>query len=241
MRAGIAFVLGALLAFAGCEGRRAGTEVGNPEIKVSAQSIVFDLEDSMEISSLPLRMMGMDYVLAVNDSAFDSGACWKRPGGTLVDLAADSIALPDEFVGNGEWSRAEIVMRTPDGPDGLPDAVDYRSWDNPRYIKFNHIRGPERDTLPALFEWPQNTQFRFRYGRESMESWHWKDEIWVPLRFFAYDWAAMLDSANRSWTYRKDGTGARYLLLSPRENADTWILMKNHLRDCFLADSVIIE
>src|SRR4051812_34278151 len=105
MRGRFAWLLAAALAFAGCDDRRAGTEVGNPEVKVTAQVAVYDFYDSVEVSSLHLVMMGMDYLILKKDSAIDSGVCWKRPGGILMNLDSDSTVLKDTLVEDSNWSR----------------------------------------------------------------------------------------------------------------------------------------
>ena len=241
MRAGIAFVLGALLAFAGCDGRRAGTEVGNPEINVTALVSVSDFYDSVEVTSLHLLMMGMEYVLSGKRAVPDTGVCWRRPGGILLNLASDSGALADTAVEDGEWSHTEIVLRAPDGPSVPANLADYEALENPRYVKFTYNRPGIGDTLPALFEWPQGAEFHLLYGKESLDIWRWDDEIWVPVQFFAHAWAGVLESRNKSWVYRRDGRGARYILFSPQENAATWSGLKESLRDCFGSDSLIIR
>jgi hypothetical protein len=237
----MAWLLGAALAIAGCDDRRAGTEVGNPEITVTARSSIFNDYDSVEVSSLQLMMMGMDYLFSGKNSVVDSGACWKYPGGTLVNLADDYTTLKDTSVEDGHWSRTDIVLRAPDGAAGLPKPADIRTWENPRYVKFNYIRESQRDTLPALFEWPQGMEIRLVFGPAQVDTWRWAGEIWVPFQFFAAPWGDALNTTDRTWTFRQDGLGARYILFSPSENPGTWADLKARLPDCFSADSVIIR
>jgi hypothetical protein len=235
----------AALALAACgDGRRAGTEVGNPEltVTVTAQVGVLDAYDSVVFSALHVRMMGMEYVLSGNGRA-DTGRCWKRPGGILLNLAApDSMFLADTAVEDGSWLRTEVVLRAPEDSALLPGSADIRTWDNPRYIKFQYISPSRSDTVPALFEWPRGTEIRLLYGPETIEAWRVETTLWIPFLFWGYAWADALDgTAPATWTQRRDGRGAPYLVFSPGENAATWKALKDRLPECFLADSVIIR
>ena len=237
----LAWLLGAALASMGCDDRRAGTEVGNPEITVSAMARVYDDYDSVEVSSLQLNMMGMSYVYSGKESVDELGHCWKYPGGILLDLARDTGILADTMIEEGKWSRAEIVLRTPEGPAVPEMLADYRTWNNARYVKFNIIQDSPRDTLPSLFEWPQGVQFRLVFVSATVSDWRWYNEVWVPIEFFVSGWTKSVGAAHREWTYRKDGQGARYILFSPQENPATWADLKNDLPDCFGSDSLIMH
>lgn len=237
---GLSLALAAALALAACDDRRAGTEVGNPEVtvKVTAMVSVFDIPGDVEFASLGFRVMGMGYGLAGNAPA-DTGTCWKHPAGILVDLANSYPSpLADTMVEDRPWTWAHIVLRSPEGPATLPDSADYRVWRNPRYAKFSVISG--RDTLRALFQMPAGMELRLAYSQESVQSWLWGSEIWVPLIFDGATWAGDLKPTD-PWKTRLDGKRLRYVLLSPDENAATWNLLKSRLASAFTADTVQVR
>jgi hypothetical protein len=229
------------LALSACDGRRAGTEVGNPEVKVTAMIAVMDQPGTVEVASLGFRVMGLDYGLA-GLTASDSGTCWKRPAGILVDLVqsdtATSTPLADTMVQIRPWTWAHFVLRSPEGPATLPDLADFRTWKNPRYAKFSVIG--QGDTLHALFEMPAAMELRLAYKQETVHGWNWGGEIWVPLIFYASAWWGDLDPAG-PWETRLDGKHARYVLLSPTENAETWATLKSRLATAFSADTVEVR
>ncbi len=239
MRQRLSWLLAAALALAGCDDRRAGTEVGNPEVIVAADFTVSDYGETQTLA-LNFRVMGMGYAIARPDGVPDSGKCWARPGGTLVDFAADSsFALPDTSIEDeGAWPRAEIILRTPDGPAGIPDSADIAAWSNPRHVKFSlTILG--RDRL-VLFEMPQGIEYRLLFESESIGFWRFEERIWIPFSFNMSNWADPLASV-RGLRTRLDGKGAEYVLLSPTENAASWNALNARMRDCFYADSVIVR
>jgi hypothetical protein len=235
----IAWMLAAALAFAGCDDRRAGTETGNPEITVSASVWVFDYTATQTLA-LNFRVMGMGYSIAPPGGALDSGKCWARPGGTLVDFTApEAFALPDTSIPDkGAWPRAEIVLRTPDGPAGIPDSADIGAWSNPRYIKFRMMLAGGNQLV--LFEMPLGVEYLLRFENESTESWRFDERIWIPFNFNTDSWTQSLPNF-RGLRTRLDGKGARYLLLAPTENAAAWSALNTRMRDCFYADSVIVR
>ena len=66
-------------------------------------------------------------------------------------------SIPDE----GPWPRAEIILRTPDGPAGIPDSADIGTWSNPRYVKFKmNLQDKER---LVLFEMPLGVEYRLQF------------------------------------------------------------------------------
>ena len=75
------------LALTGCDDRRAGTEVGNPEVRVTAQVMLFDEPGSVEVANLGFNVMSLGYGMA-GYVGTDSGTCWKRPAGTLRGAVA---------------------------------------------------------------------------------------------------------------------------------------------------------
>lgn len=229
----------AILASAGCE----GTEVGNPEVKetVTARFNAYNTSPSAQVASLSFEVMRMDYVYDSPGSPEDSGTCWSRPAGTLVDWASenfDSTGLPDTSVRAGTWIRSVLVLRSPAGSATLPDSADIRTWSNPRYAKFYLIQNG--DSLPALFEMPQGTEFRLNYGKTQMQDWNYGDTVWVYVLFNAGNWLDPL-GVRGAWTTRLDGKHARYVVFSPTENAQAWNGLKSRLPASFDSDSVQVR
>lgn len=234
----IAWLLTSALAISGCEDRRAGTEVGNPEITVTASFFVFDYMET-ETLALNFRVMGMSYSIAAPGGVPDSGKCWVRTGGTLVDFAAhDSILLPDTSIPDvGPWPHAEIILRTPDGQAGIPDTADIATWSNPRYVKFNTTL-QDKERL-VLFEMPLGVEYRLQF-EEFIDDWWFEEKIWVPFNFNMSYWADGLVPV-RGLRTRLDGKGAPYLLLSPNENAAAWNALNARMPECFYADTVLVR
>lgn len=233
------WLLGAALAMAGCEGRRAGTETGNPEVIVSAKFMLYEYGKSAT-SDLPFRVMGMEYSVARQSGAPDSGECWKRPGGILVNLAAfGPHPLPDTVIEDlGRWEHAEIILRASDAPAGIPDSADMETWSSPRYAKFDFFSVQAKRKV--LFEMPGDTEYRLRSGSESAEGWRFQDSLWIPFFFNATKWTDTLASVP-GLVPRLDGRNMPYLLLSPEENTAGWNALKAQLPKSFYADSVIVR
>jgi hypothetical protein len=240
MRARWAVWLGTLLAFSGCgDNRRAGTEVGNPEITVSARFFVSSYGYS-HVWALYFNVMGMGYSVALPGNVTDSGKCWGRPLGTLVNFAdAEGAQLPDTMVQDaGIWPHAEIVLRTPDGPTGTPDSGDIDTWSNPRYAKFfAYLMGRP---FTVLFEMPPAVEYRLLFDSTSIGSWWVDKEIWVPFNLSSDSWTDTL-TAFPAFRTRLDGKGQEYVLISPTENARAWNALKATLPRSFYADSVIVR
>ena len=236
MRRALSWLLGAALALAGCGERHAGTETGNPEIVVSARFMVWEY-GTTQTWDLPFQVMGMGYSFARPDGLADSGKCWNRPGGTLVNMAAfEASPLPDTSLPDeGPWDHSVIILRAPEAPAGLPDTADIETWSSPRYAKFDRFSfGVFR---MFLFEMPRGAEYRLHFNRESWESWRLQDTVQVTIDFDMERWTDTLDSFRRLTT-RRDGRNAPYLLLSPTENAAAWNALKAGLPEAFYADSV---
>ncbi|MEO7424341.1 MAG: hypothetical protein ABI036_04090 [Fibrobacteria bacterium] len=227
-----------VIAFTGCDSRRAGTETGNPEITVAADIVTFDYVNNKTLT-LNFRVMGMSYSIARPVGAPDSGKCWTRPGGILVDFAApDSLALPDTSIEDkGDWTHAELIIRTPDGQAGIPDSANIGTWSNPRYARFTLDSQNEKQLV--FFEMPQEAEYRLLFDLESLQGWRSGEKIRVPFNFNSSYWTEALTSYRG--TTRKDRLGARYMLLSPTENSEAWIALKERLPECFYADSVTVR
>lgn len=234
-----AWLLAAALAFAGCGERHAGTETGNPEITVSARFMLSEYGNSYT-THLPFLVMGMGYSIATPSGAPDSGKCWMRPGGTLANLADFSLQpLPDTSIEDkGPWPQAEIILRTPEGPAGVPDTADIETWSSPRYAKFTWVSAGRYHRV--LFEMPQGAEYRLRYGLASTEMWRFPDSILIPFAFNATMWTDTLAAVRRLVT-RLDGRNEPYLLFSPTENAAGWKALAAQLPKSFYADSLVVR
>lgn len=245
MRRGWAFVLGALLAvLPGCSGERhAGTEVGNPEmVRVSAIFASFDTTGEILLEDMHMLAMGMTYQLARPGQPLDTDTCWVDPAGTLVNTSGFDFedVLPDTVVPDGEWVRAELTLRAPEGSAPLPVIEDFETWNHPRYAKFHLARGA--NSLSGIFEMPQEMEFSLIYGRETIETvWRWEDgTMWPLFRFDAGTWLKGLD-AGRSYATRRDGKRVPYVVFSPTENAAAWAALRDSLPGAFEADTLRVR
>jgi hypothetical protein len=225
----IGLLLSALLLAGACD-RLAGTEVGNPEITVSARFALQDSDATASIPSMNLKVVGMDWSVGA-----DSGGCWNEPNGHMVDFAAYAQSpLPVVKVRDGEWSQAEMMLQSPTG-DALPAAIpSFATWSNPRHAKIVKLMGA--DTLRFLFEMPADMRIRLMFDKATIAAWRKDTAITVEVRFDVGRWASGL-GADRAFTFRTDGKRVRYVLLSPRENALAYEAMKALLPKAFMADS----
>lgn len=220
------WLLAALLAI-GCE---QGTEVGNPEIKLAAR---FSLDDSDATASIPemnLKVMRMGWS---SGGYFED--CWNETNGHLVDFAADSSPLPIITLRGGDWKQAEMLLQAPPGDSGFPDTSAFEDWSNPRYAKLIKVMGS--DTLRFLFEMPADLRIKLMFSETTIQSWRGdRSSMLVHVRFDVGQWAAGLGS-EPAFRFREDGKHARYVLLSPVENAKVYGAMKAGLPLAFIADS----
>jgi hypothetical protein len=225
LRLGI--LLPALLA--GSCNRLAGTEVGNPEITMNARFSIRDTDPMADVPALNLKVMGMTWAMS-----YRSAACWNDTNGQLVDFAANGMPLDEVKVREGEWSSAEMVLRAAPGDSTLPVASGFAAWSHPRYAKLVKIMGA--DTVRALFRMPENLQLRLIFGKASIKAWRQGPGMIVDVKFDVGTWAAGL-RPNPAYRFRTDGNRARYLVLSPTENAAAYEAMKALLPKAFVADS----
>jgi hypothetical protein len=227
--------------FAGCfSDRVAGTEVGNPELTVSARFGVENTGDSMTVTGMNLKCMGMTYH-SENDSD-STGTLWGIPEGYMVsmmDMYSDSAALRTVTIRSGAWNRAEMVMKMPVGDSTLPGAVNsggapFSAFSNPRYVKFSkRIKGVDHR---FLFDLAGDASIKLMYGKAHIGTWIHKDSLAVEIMFDAGKWAAGL-ALDASAQIRKDQAGTDYLLLSSSENAKIYNPLKALLPNSFMADS----
>jgi hypothetical protein len=242
---GLACLAAVALGLAGCDDRRAGTEVGNPEVTMTvvAKFSVFDNNQEVNLRSLYVNVMGMKYAwadsVAGNGMRQDSGRCWFSPGGTLSNLAEwQGVPLQPTSVKAATWTRVETILRTPEGPSRLPDSAGFDSWSDPRHAKFYLVRNA--DTLRALFEMPPGREIHLLFSQKSIQLWYWAPQMWVPFNFNAGTWAGVLDSRG-PWTMRQDGKHRPYVLFSPTENAAAWSDLEARFPFSFVADTIQVR
>ena len=232
LQRGAALALAAGLALAGCE-RLAGTEVGNPELTVSARFALLDTSATSDVAAMNMKVMGMGWSMA--DKPADSGVCWNAPQGKMVDFAADKQAPLDPVkVPAGAWSKAEMILYSPPYPAAAPDTGDYAAWDNPRYARFTRVEGG--DTLRALFDLTQALHVKLMFNQARLERWHVGDSMLVKILFDVGRWSQGVKPAG-GWTERRDGKHARYVLFSAEENTAGWEALKARLPDAFSSDT----
>ena len=205
-----------------------GTEVGNPEITIAARFSLDETDVSASIPEMHLTVMGMDW----NKGAY-SGACWNEPNGHTVDLADSSSQLPMVTVRNGDWDWAEMQLQSTPREPGFPDTSAFADWSNPRYAKLIKVTGT--DTLRFLFEMPEDLRINLKFDKSTIQSWRKDQAITVQIHFDVGRWAAQLGS-NTGYRFRQDGKRARYVLLSPIENAAVYGTMRTWLPLAFPAN-----
>jgi hypothetical protein len=224
-----AFLTAALLA-SGCDNELAGTEVGNPELTLTARFAIRDSDAAVSIPEMDLKVMGMGWNVGA-----DSAACWNGPEGYMVDFAADAQdALPPVPVRDAEWTKAELLLQSPAGNGTLPNSGGFDSWSNPRYIKL--VKVTAGDTVRAAFELPADMRIRLGFSGKTIDSWRNGRRLTALVRFDAGTWASGLGSAP-SLAFRNDGKHGRYALLAPGENAAAWQALKAMLPQAFMADA----
>jgi hypothetical protein len=220
----------ALLLANACD-RLAGTEVGNPEITVAARFALRDTAAGVSIPEMSLKCMGLGYSMPG-----DSGTLWDNPNGYMVDFAAgDSEAVPLVKVHEGNWSQAEMMLQSPAGDSSLPDSQGYEAWGNPRYTKLVKVMGA--DTVRFLFEMPAGMRIKLMFGKGAVAAWQRDHRMTATILFDGGAWARGAGSDTAGFVWRRDGKHARYVLLSPGENAGAYASLKALLPSCFMADS----
>ncbi|MEO6094628.1 MAG: hypothetical protein ABIW76_02765 [Fibrobacteria bacterium] len=223
----ISILLIALLA-GSCE-RLAGTEVGNPEITMNARFSIRDTDPTADVPEFNLKMMEMGW------TAIDhSEVCWNTGNGHVVDFAANAMPLDEIKVSNSEWKNAEITLHTAPGSSALPVSTGFAKWHNPRYAKIVKVMGA--DTVRALFQMPEKLKLRLIFGKATINTWRQQNGIIVEVKFDVGTWSAGLGS-KPDFKFRTDGNRARYVVLSPNENAAVYKTMKELLPKAFVADS----
>ena len=89
----------------------AGTEVGNPELTVSARFAFADLGDSVSITGFNVKCMGLDY----QNQANTGDSLWIMPNGMMVDLADSTSKNQIGFskIKSSAWTSAAMRLKYP--------------------------------------------------------------------------------------------------------------------------------
>jgi hypothetical protein len=214
---------------AGACNRQAGTEVGNPEIAFNARFGIRDTDPTADVSALNLKVMGMGWTTLKG-----SDTCWDEAGGYMVNFAANGMPLNEVMVRNFEWEDADLMLHADPGFDALPVASGFAIWYNPRYAKIVKVMGA--DTVRALFQLPEDLRLRLRFGKATVKTWRQGEGVLADIKFDVGAWAAGLGTTP-DFAFRTDGNDARYIVLSPTENAAAYETMKALLPAAFIADS----
>lgn len=210
--------------------RHSGTEVGNPDIMVSAR-FGFIGDDSLAvISSMEMMVMKMEYRLS-DDSL---GSFWNYPSGMAVDLASPATAanLPAMRMDEADWASAELMLAARQGDSSLPDSIPYAAYSNPRFIKL--VKRMGGDSARFLFELPDGMQLKLRFDSERMTGWKTENRLSIEVIFDCARWTSAISA--QPYRDRMDGEGKPYVLVSPGENADLHAVLEALLPECFLAD-----
>lgn len=230
IRSWAALILGVGL-LSGClSDRLSGTEVGNPEIAVTAR-IGFIGEDSLAaISSMEMMVKKMEYRMPDQSQ----GMIWNYPAGMEVDLAAPATAanLPMVKVASADWSSAEMMLSASSGDSTLPDAIPFAEFSNPRYVKL--VKRMNGDSVRFLFELPGGMNLGLRFDAARLSRWRTADTVSIEVYFDCAKWLAAI--ADRPFRTRLDGEGRPYVLIGAGENEELHAIMKSLFPASFIAD-----
>ncbi len=210
--------------------RLAGTEVGNPEVTVSARFGFIGADSLALISSMDMMVMKMEYRMP--DSSRDS--IWNYPAGMEVDLASPVTALnlPSVKVASAGWTSAELMLVASYGDSTLPDSIAYKDYSNPRFIKL--IKKMNGDSIRFLFELPEGMHMKLQFDSSRLQRWQTGNKVSVEILFDCAKWTSAISA--QAYQIRLDGAGKPYVLVSPSENVGLHTLLKSLFPQCFLAD-----
>jgi hypothetical protein len=217
----------------GCVSERlAGTEVGNPELTISARFGVIGNSDTVAVTELTLKCMGVAY----HGPTDSTGMLWGTPAGYMVKMtdSLDSMGMKVIKAKTGAWSKAEVMLVAPVGSAILPDSIAFAAYSNPRYAKLMRKVGGE--TLNYLFEIPRALGLKLIFDKSTINTWIHKDSVDIEVLFDGPQWVAGISEEPPTQS-RIDGVGGKYLLLGPTENEKTYNRLKSMLPKCFQADS----
>ena len=224
-------ILSLLLLGCGPE-KLAGTEVGNPELTITARFKIENTGDTMRVSNMNLTCMGMGYQ-NMQDS---SGMLWGNPTGTTVDMADSNTSqnIRPLKLKTSQWMKADMTLKSMLGDLTLPDTVAFENFVNPKYFKL--IKKINGKNFRFLYLLPSNFNIKLMYDKNHIASWLHGDSLTIEILFDAGKWAASL-AMNPSEKIRYDAKQQPYQILSPSENATTYQTLNPMLPRCFLADS----
>ncbi|MDQ3003057.1 MAG: hypothetical protein M3Y08_17565 [Fibrobacterota bacterium] len=212
--------------------RLSGTEVGNPEITVSARFGFIEDDTLAFVSSMEMRVMQMDYRIATDSTR----RIWEYPAGMEVNLAIPGSAanLPTVKVRNANWTNAELLLAARDGDSTLPDSSSYSSFSNPRFIKLT--KKMNGDSVRFLFEVPSEMHLMLRFDEDRVARWRVGNNLSVAIIFDCGRWTSAI--SGNPFQGRVDGEGKPYVLLSRKENSEIHEKLSALFPECFISDSV---
>jgi hypothetical protein len=216
----------------GCvEDRRAGTEVGNPEVTVAARFRLLQPGDSAQMDGLSIKVMEVQF----KTNSGDSGLFWNQDSGTMVNMAqpASASGLPRVRLSTEPWKTCNLTLALPAGSDSLPTTALYQDENRHNWARWR-IRN-KTGFSHYLFYLPPELKLRLSYEQETMQAWHSQDTLFVTVTFDVTAFSNALPAGN--WLMRKGVDGMDYYVVSPSENAEAYVKMLADFPQCFRADS----
>jgi|GEM_PF-2902526 len=217
----------------GClDDRQAGTEVGNPEITVLARVKLLDGDDSLHMDDFNLKVMEAHYATVDGDT----GMIWRFDTGMMVDMAESRSAqnLPMQKLEDRPWSRCDLTLALPDGPDTLADSLNYSEvGDHVNWVRWREDKADKVDRFSLYL--PKDYRFHLTFGQETMKPWHQGDTLFVTIGFNIRAFSQALSPDAR--TLRTGRDGIEYCVLSPTENQTAYQVLVNSMPACFKADA----
>ncbi len=214
--AAIAMAMATLMG--GClDDRRAGTEVGNPEIVIAAAFRILPSDSNWAIEAFEAKCMGVDYATLGGDS----GSIWIREDGYRVDFMAGDDGPPPMIFSGEDWGRAGVWVKFAPGPDSLPEGVAWQELSDPYWIRLRR----KSDAARFAFALPDSLQLRLDYDRNRLEGFRSGDTLTLDVVFDLDRWL----THNGDWALaeRQGSDGIRYSVLAPASHPE-----------CFLADGI---
>lgn len=228
-----AVVLASLAALAGgcLDDRRAGTEVGNPELVIAAAFRILPSDSDWAVEGFEAKCMGVDYATMGGDS----GSIWIREEGYRVDFMGGAEGPPPMTFTGEDWGKAGVWVKFAAGPDSLPPDVAWQDLSDPHWIRLRR-KGDDARFAVAL---PDSLQLRLDYDRARLEGFRSGDTLMLDVVFDLDRWL----THNGDWglAERQGPDGIRYSVLAPASNAEAYGRLEASLADCFLADKVTLR
>lgn len=226
-----AWLLSVALLFGCISERLSGTEVGNPEVTVSARFGFIEDERLARISNMEMMVIKMNYQLPADSMH----SIWEYPAGMEVNLASPASAanLPTVKVPQAGWTKAELMLAASKGDFTLPDSISFSTFANPRFIKL--VKNMNGDSVRFLFELPPDLHMKLRFDADRLLRWRNGNRISIEIVFDCARWTSVI--SNQSYLIRKDGEGMPYILLSLGENSEVHGKLNSLFPECFIADA----